>query len=86
MIGPWEGDEDSTGIGIVGDIVGEVGRKEEEDFEDAAREEVSADVGLLCLCCVEEVDEVMMDLEDVEGARRGEVGLRVDRRELGEVE
>lgn len=85
MIGPWEGDgEDSTGIGIVDDIVREVGRKEEA-FEDAAREEVSADVGFLCLCCVEVVEE-MVDLEDVEGARRGEVGLRVDRRELGEVE
>lgn len=82
MIEPWCDDADTTGIGIVEDIVdGEVGRAE----EDAARDEVSADVGFLCLCCVEEVVE-MMDRLDVEGARRGEVGLRVERRELGEVE
>lgn len=82
MIEPWCDDADTTGIGIVEDIVdGEVGRAE----EDAARDEVSADVGFLCLCCVEEVVE-MIDRLDVEGARRGEVGLRVERRELGEVE
>jgi hypothetical protein len=83
LIRPWCDDADTTGIGIVGDIVdGEVGRVEEED---AARDEVSADVGFLCLCCVEEVVE-MIDRLDVEGARRGEVGLRVERRVLGEVE